>query len=117
VIVPRQPVIYVAKTAVDLRCGFDKLALFVTEHFGKSPRDGALFVFLNKAKNRLKILLFDASGAWVLHKRLDRGVFPLPTSLDPHVTHIGVSAEELTLLLQGLDTGRARRVRPTPPLH
>ena len=116
-IIPRDPTIYVAKAGVDLRWGFDKLAGIVTEHFGKSPRDGALFVFLNKARNRLKILLFDASGAWLLHKRLDRGTFPLPVTLDAQATHVAVSADELELLLQGLDTRRARRAPRPPPLH
>jgi hypothetical protein len=69
VILPREPLIYVAKVAVDLRFGFDKLAVVVTAHFGKNPRDGALYVFLNKARNRLKILFFDASGAWLLHNQ------------------------------------------------
>ena len=116
-ILPRNPSIYVAKGAVDLRWGFDRLAAIVVEHFRRSPRDGALFVFLNKARNRLKILFFDASGAWVLHKRLDRGVFPLPVTLDIHATHIAVSADELKLLLQGVETGRAQRIRRLPPLH
>ena len=116
-IVPQVPIIYVAKVAVDLRWGFDRLAGVVVEHFGKSPRDGALFVFLNKARNRLKILLFDASGAWLLHRRLDRGTFPLPVTLDARATHIAVSAEELKLLVQGLDTRRARRIPRPPPLH
>jgi len=69
VILPRDPLIYVAKGTVDLRFGFDKLAGVVTAHFGKNPRDGALYVFLNKARNRLKILFFDASGAWLLHNQ------------------------------------------------
>lgn len=112
-ILPRNPVIYVAKGTVDLRFGFDKLAGVVAAHFGKDPRDGALYVFLNKARNRLKILFFDASGAWLLHKRLDRGTFPLPVTLDPQATHIAVSTDELKLLLQGLETGRSpRRSRP-----
>ncbi len=115
-IIPRDPRIYVAKAAVDLRWGFDRLAGVVAEHCGHSPRDGALYVFLNKARNRLKILFFDASGAWLLHRRLDRGTFPLPVTLDARTTHIAVSAEELTLLLRGLDTGRAQRVRRAP-LH
>lgn len=116
-IVPRDPHIYVAKTAVDLRWGVDRLAGLVAEHFGKSPRDGALFVFLNKARNRVKILFFDSSGAWLLYKRLDRGTFPLPVTLDAHATHIAVSGEELTILLRGLDTGRAQRIRRLPALH
>ncbi len=115
-IVPDHPRIYVAKAAVDLRWGFDRLASVVAQHFGQSPRDGALFVFLNRARNRLKILLFDASGAWLLHKRLDRGTFPLPVTLDAQATHIAVSAEELTLLLRGLGTERPRRIRRAP-LH
>lgn len=115
-ILPPDPRIYVAKAAVDLRWGFDRLAGVVTEHFGKNPREGSLFVFLNKAKNRLKILFFDASGAWLLHKRLDRGTFPLPETLDPRANHIAVPAEELTLLLRGLDSGRAQRIR-RPALH
>jgi transposase len=115
VILPREPVIYVAKGTVDLRLGFDKLAGVVAAHFGKNPRDGALYVFLNKARNRLKILVFDASGAWLLHKRLDRGTFPLPVTLDPQATHIAVSTEELNLLLQGLESGRGRR-QPRPRL-
>lgn len=116
-IIPREPRIYVAKSAVDLRWGVDRLAGLVAERFGKSPRDGALFVFLNKARNRVKILFRDATGAWLLYKRLDRGTFPIPETLDPHATHIAVSAEELTILLRGLDTGRAQRIRRLPALH
>lgn len=104
-ILPRNPTIYVAKAPVDLRWGFDWLAGVVAQHFGKSPRDGALFVFVNKARNRLKILFFDAQGAWLLHRRLDRGTFPLPETLDSRATHIAVSPEELTLLLRGLGGG------------
>ena len=116
-IVPAHPTIYVATTAVDLRWGIDRLAGLVAEHFGKNPRDGALFVFLNKARNRLKILFCDSTGAWLLYKRLDRGTFPLAVTLDAHATHIAVSAEELTLLVRGLDTGRAQRIRRLPALH
>jgi len=116
-IVPRAPRIYVATTSVDLRSGVDRLAGLVVERFGKSPRDGALFVFMNKARNRLKILFFDSTGAWILYKRLDRSTFPLPVTLDASATHVAVSAEELTTLIRGLDTGRARPNRRLPPLH
>ncbi len=116
-IVPREPRIYVAKSAVDLRWGIDRLAGLVVQHFGKSPRDGALFVFVNKARNRLKILFYDPTGAWLLYKRLDRATFPLPVTLDANATHIAVSPEELTLMLRGLETGRARPICRLPALH
>jgi transposase len=117
VIVPREPRIYVATTAVDLRSGVDRLAGLVVERFGKSPRDGALFVFMNKARNRLKILFFDTTGAWILYKRLNRGAYPLPVTLDAHTTHVAVSAEELMTLLAGLRSERARPIRRLPALH
>lgn len=116
-IFPHDPLIYVAKTSVDLRWGVDKLAATVVEHFGKQPRDGAWFVFLNRPRSRLKILFFDAAGPWLLHRRLDRGTFPLPVTLDARATHIAISAEELKLLLQGLETGRTRRLPRPPPMH
>jgi transposase len=116
-IVPAQPTIYVAQSAVDLRWGADRLAGLVRERFGRNPRDGALFVFLNKARNRLKVLFIDASGAWVLYKRLERGRFPQPTTLDAQATHIAISAEEMRLLVQGLESGRPRPVRRPPLLH
>jgi transposase len=115
-ILPPHPLIYVALRPTDLRCGIDKLAAIVTGQFAKAVRDGALFLFLNKAKNRLRILFYDRTGAWLLHKRLDRGIFPLPLALQPGQSHVAVSTDELRLLLDGLDTGRAKRVR-APPLH
>lgn len=116
-ILPREPRIYVAKSAVDLRWGIDRLAGLVVEHFGKSPRDGALFIFVNKARNRLKILFYDPTGAWLLYKRLDRSTFPLPVTLEANATHIAVSPEELALMLRGLETGRARPIPRLPALH
>lgn len=116
-ILPREPVIFVATAPVDLRWGFDKLAAVVVEAFGKSPRDGALFVFRNKARNRLKVLFFDRTGAWLLHRRLDRGTFPIPTSLEADASHVRVSPRELELLVAGLEQSGARRVRRKPVVH
>lgn len=115
-ILPRQPVLYVATQPVDLRCGIDKLAGVVTVQFRKGVRDDAMFVFVNRSRTRLRILFYDRTGAWLLHKRLDRGTFPLPVTLDAAATHVRVSEEELELLLEGLSSGRVERVRK-PPLH
>src|SRR5262249_32740419 len=51
---------------------------------------------------------------WLLYKRLDRATFPLPVTLDASATHIAVSPEELTLMLRGLETGRARPISRLP---
>lgn len=116
-IFPRCPLVFVATTPVDLRSGLDKLAAIVSSGFGLSVRDGAFFVFLNRTRNKLRILHFDKTGAWLLSKRLDRGTFPLPVSLDARCSHVLVSPEELKLLLDGLTNATVLPKKTPPPLH
>ena len=113
--IPIDKPIYVSTSPVDLRASFDKLAALVVQGFGREPRDGALFVFLNRARNRIKILFHDHGGFCLYHKRLDRGTFPLPMSVEPNATQILVDAQELELLLRGLTPTRAPPTTPRPP--
>lgn len=66
--------IYVAAEAVDLRRGFDGLAAATRSLIGESPLSGHLFVFLNRRKNRIKLLVWDRTGYLLLYKRLERGM-------------------------------------------
>jgi transposase len=69
---------------------------------------GHLFVFGNRRRNRLKVLVWDGSGLWVLAKRLERGTFAWPES--PNGSgRLAVQHDELAALLGGLDLSRARR--------
>jgi transposase len=74
---PAKMPIYCATTPVDLRRSFDGLAASANEVLGKDPRSGALFLFVNKAGNRLKALWWDRTAYCLLDKRLERGVFSL----------------------------------------
>jgi hypothetical protein len=60
----------VAVEPCDMRKGFNGLFAAVTERLGEDPKGGALYVFCNRRRNRLKILYFDGTGLWVLTKRL-----------------------------------------------
>ena len=116
-IFPRSPQVFVATAPVDLRLGFDTLAALIVERFGRSPRDGALFVFLNKKATRTKVLFYHDRGYCLLHKRLDSGHFPRPATLDPHAPHVAISPDEMALFLRGLESAASPR-RPKPPaLH
>jgi transposase len=84
----------------DMRKSFNGLAGIAAELLGASPASRDLFVFSNRGRNRLKILLYDESGTWVLAKRLDRGTFAWPSGDTDTVEY---RAEELALLLGGLD--------------
>ena len=65
--------IYVAAEAVDLRRGFDGLAATTRSVIRQDPLNGHLFVFLNRRKNRVKLLVWDRTGYLLVYKRLERG--------------------------------------------
>jgi len=100
--------IYCATSPVDLRRSFDGLAAAAKEVLGKDPRSGALFLFVNKAGNRLKAIWWDRTGYCLLYKRLERGVFRFPSAMRPGDTSIGIDAAEFAKILEGLDLGRIK---------
>ena len=104
---PAKMPIYCATTPVDLRRSFDGLAASAKEVLGKDPRSGALFLFVNKAGNRLKALWWDRTGYCLLYKRLERGVFRLPSAMRPGDTSVAIEATEFAKILEGLDLARA----------
>ena len=99
--------IYIAVEAVDMRKGFDGLYGLVRGHLGQDPLSGHLFLFSNKTKTRLKALVWDGSGLWVCAKRLEKGRFRWPESGEGH--SVTMRAEELAMLVNGLDVARTRQ--------
>lgn len=95
--------IYVGLDPIDLRWGFERLTGIVLERLGRRARDGALFVFFGKRRAALKILYFDGSGLCIFYKRLDRGTFRLPTSMDEHSRTVAIDDRMLEDLLEGVD--------------
>ena len=98
--------IFVALEPVDMRQSFNGLYTRVQTVLQQDPTSGHLFVFTNKNRNRLKILLWDGSGLWVLAKRLDKGTFLWPTGEGSSQL---LRAEELQLLLHGLQDAVSRK--------
>jgi len=98
--------IYLAAGATDLRKSFEGLSDLVAHQFKEDPLSGHLYVFTNRKKNRIKVLYFDGTGVWVCAKRLGRGNFAWPKTQDPGALRI--LAEELTLLLSGIDLEKTR---------
>ena len=100
--------IFLVVDATDMRKSFNGLAGLASSLLGATPASRDLFVFANRLRNRLKILLYDESGAWVLAKRLDKGTFAWPDEWsEPAMEY---RTEELVLLLGGLDaTGLSSR--------
>jgi transposase len=100
--------IFAATAPLDLRRSFDGLAAATKDVLGKDPRSGALFLFVNKAGNRLKAIWWDRTGYCLLYKRLERGVFRFPSAVRPGDTSIAIDAAEFAKVLEGLDLLRAK---------
>jgi transposase len=102
--------IYIAVEAMDMRKGFDGLYGLVRDHLGQDPMSGHLFLFSNRSRTRLKALVWDGSGLWVCAKRLERGRFRWPTAScsDAAASSVTMRAEELAMLLNGLDPVEAK---------
>jgi len=101
--------IYIAVDAVDMRKGFDGLAAIVRQQLRREPMSGELFVFLNRCRDRVKILYWDRSGWVIFYKRLERGSFKLPARPEPGQRALQLDAAELALLLEGIDLADAKR--------
>jgi transposase len=91
----------------DMRKSFDTLAAVVRAVIDANPLSGHLFVFCNRKRDRLKVLIWESSGFWLLAKRLERGTFSWP---DVSVTKVEYSSAQLAALLEGLElSGRKRK--------
>ena len=99
--------IYVAVEAVDMRKGFDGLYGLVRDQLGQDPLSGHLFLFSNRTRTRLKALVWDGSGLWVCAKRLEKGRYRWPAANEKQ-TSVTMRAEELAMLVNGLDLKQAR---------
>lgn len=103
--------VFVALEPIDLRKGFNGLEGLVTERLKEDVRRGALFVFTNRRRSRLKILYWDGTGLWLLIKRLEKGTFAWPKVVDPKAVKLKLAPEALVMLTDGIDMHGAQ-LRP-----
>jgi transposase len=90
---------HIYQPATDMRKGFDGLCGIVTEAMGMNPLDGSVYIFINRRKNRMKILVWDTHGFILYYKRLERGTFELPATSNEKMC---ISWEVLMLMIRGI---------------
>lgn len=100
--------IFVAASATDMRKGFDGLQGIVSGVLEQDPLSGHLFLFVNRRRDRLKILYWDGDGLAIWYRRLEQGTFQMPRIADDQ-TSAEIRGEELTMLLRGIDYSNVRR--------
>jgi transposase len=102
--------VFIHTRPTDLRKGFDSLAGIVTEAFAQDPLGGHLFLFVNRRRDRLKILFWDRDGLVIWYKRLEAGSFQVPHGAGDAAA-MEVTATQLALILSGIDLASARQRR------
>lgn len=98
--------ILVAVDPIDFRAGIDGLVGACRQRLDADPFSGALFVFRNRARTGIKILVYDGQGFWLCQKRLSSGRFAFwPEAV---ASTQALEACELQVLLMGGDPGKTR---------
>jgi transposase len=103
----------------DMRKGFDSLSGMVSEHMKLSALSGAVFIFVNKRRNQLKLLLWEGDGFSLYHKRLEQGTYELPGAAQNHKAgSLNITDQQLLWILQGISLKSIKhRKRYSHPLE
>jgi len=104
----------------DMRKGFDSLSGMVSQHMKLSALSGAVFIFVNRRRNQLKLLLWEGDGFSLYHKRLEQGTYELPPTAPQNnkTGSISLTHQQLQLILQGISLKSVRhRKRYSYPLE
>ena len=93
--------VFLHRDAVDFRKSIDGLVAIVEQELGRDAYTGTLFVFCNKAKNKLKLLYWDKSGFALWYKRLEKQRFKWPSKVSER--EFVLTEQQLHWLLSGYD--------------
>ncbi len=102
--------IYVCLAATDMRKGFAGLSGIIRGQFEADPTDGSLFIFINRRRDRMKLLHFSAGGYWLYYRLLEKGTFEQLTA-DGDDQRRQIDATELSMLLSGVSLQNAGKRR------
>jgi transposase len=97
--------IWLLAKPTDMRKSIDGLSIIVAEQLDKNPTGPEVFVFYNRAADKLKVLYWDKNGFCLWYKRLEKGQFHLPAR---DALCYALTIEQLRWLLDGLNIERLK---------
>lgn len=116
ILVPRAVRVYFATQPTNLRKSFDGLTNEIRHVLGHDPLGGHVFVFLNRRRNQVKLIVWTRGGFTIVHKRLERGTFTFPARVTAEAASVAIDVHELAMLLEGIDVSRVKaKPRWEPP--
>jgi transposase len=85
----------------DMRRSFDGLSGLIHNNLGRSACSGDVFIFINKSRDKIKLLHWQGISFTLYYKRLEEGTFELP-EYDPEVGSISLSYVQIVMIVDGL---------------
>ncbi len=92
---------YLYSRPTDMRKSFDGLCGLVINHLGQNPMTGDVFIFMNRRRSLIKLLVWDQTGFVIYYKRLEKGTFELP-SFEEGKNSVKITRRTLMLILEGI---------------
>lgn len=85
----------------DMRRTFEGLCGLVRNEMNQDPMDHQVYIFINKRRNQVKLLLWEGDGFSIYHKRLEAGTFERPLT-DENKKQVTLTRMQLQMILQGI---------------
>jgi len=99
---------YLHRGVTDMRKGFDGLSGLVRNSMDADPMDGSVYLFINRRRDKLKILVWNQGGFVLYYKRLEQGTYELPGSIADGLKK-QMSWETLVLMIKGIRLEKVMR--------
>src|SRR5512133_1508684 len=92
---------YMYRGSTDLRKSFDGLSGIIQNQLGRNPASGEVFIFINKPRNRIKLLHWEYGGFTMYYKRLETGTFELPV-FENEALYCTLPWHQLVMMVDGI---------------
>lgn len=101
---------YLYRRPVKMSKSFDSLAALIRTELNRDIINGDVFLFLNRNRTMIKVLVYEKKGFSIFYRRLDEGCFQLPAITDEQISY-RMSTEQIMFLLTGVNLGSAGYIR------
>lgn len=92
---------FLYRDPTDMRKSFNGLSGLIKNEMASNPLDGAVYIFINRRRNRVKLLVWDRTGFVIYYKRLEEGTFELP-KMEANALSCVLNWEQLVCILEGV---------------
>jgi len=99
---------YLYSESTDMRKGFNGLSGLIRNELGKDPLSGAVYIFINRSRNRMKVLVWERGGFVLYYKLLESGTFQIPV-IEADSTSCQISWHQLVLMMEGVALESVRK--------